>query len=184
MAPRLACVCTAWAAAVAETPELWRVLDTQYLTSGGSSSCNAAPTAGKKRKGSRNSSTRSSRRQESSIDAGITEWVEAGRLQELRDLRLCCAGSSHLSLEDPLFFEDAEAAQGVGSAAGAAVGRAAGAGGGELGGTALLLLAQECRQLRRVSISGAPAFRAEVSSAGATQLARQIACCLDRGKGY
>jgi hypothetical protein len=84
----------------------------------------------------------------------------------LQDLRVSCAGSSHLSLEDPVFFEDAEAAAkaGSGSSSGARAGSSLlGGACAEIGGQVMLLLAQGCGQLQRVTVSGAPSFRAEVS---------------------
>jgi hypothetical protein len=87
-------------------------------------------------------------------------------LLSLQDLRVSCAGSSHLSLEDPVFFEDAEAAAQAGSSSARAGGALLGGGCAEIGGQLLLLLAQGCGQLQRVMVSGAPAFRAEVGWPG------------------
>jgi hypothetical protein len=82
---------------------------------------------------------------------------------QLQDLRVSCAGSSHLSLEDPVFFEDAEAAAKAGSSSARAGSSLLGGGCAEIGGQVMLLLAQGCRQMQRVMVSGAPSFRAEVS---------------------
>jgi hypothetical protein len=80
----------------------------------------------------------------------------------LQELRISCAGSSHLSLEDPVFFEDAEAAAKASSSSVRSGHSLFGGGCAEVGGQVLLLLAQGCQQLRRVTVSGAPTFRAEV----------------------
>lgn len=69
-----------------------------------------------------------------------------------------------------MFFEDAEAAAAAAAGSGSSGSRSAGGGllgGGcaEIGGQVLLLLAQGCHQLRRVTVSGAPSFRAEVRGA-------------------
>lgn len=147
MAPRLACVCSSWAAAAAETTELWSVLDTQYLPaaaagSGRSSGSSRSCPASKRRK-----AAEQQQRQGYTADEGLASWLAAGRLRQLQELRISCAGSSHLSLEDPVFFKDAEAAAAAGS--GSSGSRSAGGGllgGGcaEIGGQVLLLLAQGC----------------------------------------
>lgn len=121
MAPRLSCVCKSWASAVAETPELWKVLDTQYLSSASSAAGQCPSPNGKARSGpaghrhkrgagSSSSITRGGVGRHAAVEAGLRQWVASGRLQELQDLRVHCAGSSHLSLEDPQFFADEEAA--------------------------------------------------------------------------
>jgi hypothetical protein len=68
-------------------------------------------------------------------------------------------------LEDPVFFEDAEAAAKAGSGSSSARAGSSLLGGAcaEIGGQVMLLLAQGCGQLQRVTVSGAPSFRAEVS---------------------
>lgn len=133
MAPRLASVCTNWSAAVAETPEIWKVLDTQHLSpsataaavavspAGPSSSDrrgnsgrdgNLTPPAQKRRKGRSNSSSYNSlaaaRRAagHAVVNEGLKQWALSGRLQQLQSLRLVCAGSSPLSLDDPQAFDD------------------------------------------------------------------------------
>lgn len=122
MAPRLASVCSTWATAVADTPELWRTLDTQYLsasTAGASAAVGPSSrgeTAGQKRKkgsSSRASPAKSKAAGHAAVVAGLKHWVLQGRLQKLQDLRVACVGSSHLSLEDPQFFAD----EGAGGAA-------------------------------------------------------------------
>jgi hypothetical protein len=74
MAPRLACVCASWAAAVAETPELWRILDTQYLPAAGS----AKSPAGKRKKGG------AAQQRRHTADEGLASWLATGRLQQLQ----------------------------------------------------------------------------------------------------
>eukprot|EP00775_Hariotina_reticulata_P009954 gene9954-10109_t len=192
MAPCLACVCSSWAAAVAETPELFQVIDTAYLSARASLPAASAParqqgagvpagrTAGKP---SRRSSAEGKRVQgaakpghASIADAGIAGWVASGRLQQLQELRITCAGSNHLSIEDPQFFEDEESKaadpskQGVGGAtcglSGSSSGCLSGAGNStvELSGLVLLQVAQHCKHLQKVSLCGAPSMRAEVTA--------------------
>lgn len=73
MAPRLACVCSRWRAAVAETPELWRVLNTAKLPARAGRSAAAAGGArgrgkgGAKAKRGRGSSTASGRDRKSVV---------------------------------------------------------------------------------------------------------------------
>jgi hypothetical protein len=76
MAPRLACVCTSWAAAVAETPELWRTLDTQYLPAAGS----VRNPAKQRKKGG----AAQQQQQGYTADEGLASWLASGRLQQLQ----------------------------------------------------------------------------------------------------
>jgi hypothetical protein len=85
MAPRLACVCSTWAAAAAETPELWRLLDTQYLPAA------AAAGGGGRSAGSSKSQSPASKRKRGgaaqqgyTVDEGLASWLAAGRLQQLQ----------------------------------------------------------------------------------------------------
>jgi hypothetical protein len=97
----------------------------------------------------------------------------------LQELRISCAGSSHLSLEDPVFFEDAEAAAKAGSSgSGRSSNSLLGGGCAEVGGQVLLLLAQGCQQLRKVEVSGAPSFRAEVGCLLTTFCGVKIQTCI------
>ncbi|KAF8068240.1 SPP1 [Scenedesmus sp. PABB004] len=143
-APRLACVCSAWAAAVSEAPELWAALDTAHLPARARRSAKPA----KKARG-RGGGPGGGGRVPASADAGLRAWAESGRLARLARLRLSCPGTAELSLEDPTFFAD-EAGRGAG-----------GAGGPEVTAATLAALAARCPELRSLTISGAPAFRAE-----------------------
>uniref|UniRef100_A0A383W243 Uncharacterized protein n=1 Tax=Tetradesmus obliquus TaxID=3088 RepID=A0A383W243_TETOB len=167
MAPRLACVCSSWAAAAAETPELWSVLDTQYLPAAAAGSSRGAGSSRSCPASKRKKAAEQQQRHGYTADEGLASWLAAGRLRQLQELRISCAGSSHLSLEDPVFFEDAEAAAAAAGSGSGTKSNSSLLGGGcaEIGGQVLLLLAQGCPQLRRVTVSGAPSFRAEELSA-------------------
>jgi hypothetical protein len=89
MAPRLACVCSSWAAAVAETPELWRVLDTQFLPAAAAGRFPASSPAGKGLAGKRSVKRDGVQKQGYSADEGLAAWLAAGRLQQLQVGRAC-----------------------------------------------------------------------------------------------
>lgn len=135
MAPRLACVCSSWSAAVTATPELWHILDTAAVPnkSWPQSRQLASPTKqGRKRAAASRQLT---------AEQGLSLWVASGRLQELQSL---------------LLYGDST------SATDAADGSCAGHN-RQLSAQLLDHIVGSCQQLRRLSIIGALSLRPEVS---------------------
>lgn len=138
-APRLACVCRGWAAAVASLPELWSSIDTARLPSKSASFARGLVPAA------------------SCAEAGLLKWAASGRLSGLRRLLLACGS------------EDAGAGDvdGGGGAAAASPSRGRHAqrgvpAPGAISAAALQSLAVSCTHICELNITGAPLFRAEV----------------------
>jgi hypothetical protein len=150
MAPRLACVCTSWSAAVGATPELWRLIDTAAIPArswvqepavGGVRSPPSKKQQGAK--GGKQGAGRKGANQRLSAEQGLRLWAASGRLQELQALLLYGEGAGRVDPQD-------------------GTGRDANR---QLSPALLQELADSCQQLHRVSLFGAWSLRPEVSNA-------------------
>lgn len=149
MAPRLACVCTSWSAAVDATPELWRLIDTaaiparSWVQEPASGSVRSPPS--KKQQGAKGKQAvgRKGANKQLSAEQGLRLWVESGRLQELQALLLYGEGGAGCADLTEGQARDANR---------------------QLGAALLQELADSCQQLRRVSLFGAWSLRPEVSN--------------------
>jgi hypothetical protein len=162
------------------TPELWRVLDTSRLPSSsnrpwpGSTSSSPGGGKGSKKAGSSSAAAAAAAaagggaggQRSSRAEAGLRRWLAHGRLEQLRQLTLCCPGSSSSQLLTVL-DEGSDAAAGGGGRR-----RAPGSGGDDDGAggcyvdlSAALLqqLADACPHLKSVSLTGTPSLKAAVS---------------------
>jgi hypothetical protein len=153
MAPRLACVCTSFNAAVSATPELFKLLDTAAIPA----KAWAQPSGSERSpKGSKHGKARSISSKGAkllSAEEGLRHWLATGRLAQLQALLLYGEGSA--SAQDG-------AVQGGGSFAAAAA--AAGGGGShrQLSSGLLTDIADSCQDLTRVSMFGVFSLRPEV----------------------
>ena len=151
MAPRLACVCSSWHAAVLATPELWRLLDTAAIPK---RAWSQPSSRGGKGKGKRGAGQRPLTAQE-----GLSQWTASGRLQQLQVLLLYGqngAGPPAGAAEDP-------------AAAGEDVNR-------QLSPELLMQLADNCQQLQRISLSGFFSLKPEVSCNPTNKVVSVSAC--------
>lgn len=148
MAPRLACVCTSWSAAVDATPELSRLVDTAAIPA---RSWLQEPVGGgvrsppsKKQQGAKGKQAagRKGANKQLSAEQGLRLWAESGRLRELQALLLYGEGGAGCA--DPTEGQARDANR-------------------QLSAALLQELADSCQQLRRVSLSGAWSLRPEVS---------------------
>lgn len=152
MAPRLACVCTSWSAAVDATPELWRMIDTAAIPA--KSWVQEEPAGGGVRsppskkqqgagKGKQPAGRRKGANKQLSAEQGLRLWAGSGRLQELQALLLYGEGGAGCA--DPTEEQARDANR-------------------QLSAALLQELADSCQQLRRVSLFGAWSLRPEVSN--------------------
>lgn len=154
MAPRLACVCTSFNAAVAATPELWCLIDTAAIPNGSwvqapggarsppGKSKGAAAAKGKQKQpagGRKGAST------QLTAEQGLSQWVTSGRLQQLQTVLVYGEGAAGAGCADPQ-----EAAAGDANR--------------QLSAPLLMQIADSCQQLRRVDLFGAWSLRPEVSN--------------------
>lgn len=148
MAPRLACVCTSWSAAVDATPELWHLIDTAAIPA---RSWVQEPAVGgvrsppsEKQQGAKGKQAAGRKGKRLSAEQGLRLWAASGRLQELQALLLYGEGANRFDPQD-------------------GTGRDANR---QLSPALLQELADSCQQLHRVSLFGAWSLRPEeVSSA-------------------
>jgi hypothetical protein len=136
MAPKLACVCSSWNAAVAATPELWHILDTAAVPK------KSWPSGRQGASPAKHGRKKAAAAKQLTAEQGLSLWVASGRLQELQSLLLYGDGTA---------------------AANAADGSAAGHN-RQLSAQLLEHIAGGCQQLRRLSIFGVLSLRPEVIS--------------------
>lgn len=147
MAPRLACVCTSWQAAVAATPELWRILDTGAISSKAWVQQNAQGRGrGPKAARAKGKARGASAARFVSAEQGLRQWLESGRLQQLQVLVLHGEGPAGPTA-DVSALESESSRSGPNR---------------QLSPGLLMQIADTCQQLRRVSLFGCLSWRPEV----------------------
>jgi hypothetical protein len=150
MAPRLACVCTNWTAAVAATPELWRLIDTAAIPNrawGQHPSAARSPPGKTKGAGTKSAGKAarkgSAKQQPLSAEQGLSQWVASGRLQQLQALLLYGEGGTGAACAGPHDGAGRDANR-------------------QLSAALLMQIADSCQKLQRVSLFGAWSLRPEV----------------------
>lgn len=154
MAPRLACVCTNWTAAVTATPELWRLIDTAAIPNrawGQHPSSARSPPGKSKGAGTKRAGKAVGKQRLLSAEQGLSQWVASGRLQQLQALLLYGEGGSGLGCADPQDGAGRDANR-------------------QLSAVLLMQIADSCQQLQRVSLFGAWSLRSEVRKPCRAQL--------------
>lgn len=154
MAPRLACVCTSWQAAVAATPELWHILDTAAISSKAWVQQNAhGRSRGPKAPRAKGKASGASAVGFVSAEQGLRRWLEIGRLQQLQVLVLHGEGPVGPTADAALESESSRSGPNR-----------------QLSADLLMQIAETCQQLRRVSLFGCLSFRPEVGPQGCTSV--------------
>jgi hypothetical protein len=137
MAPKLACVCSSWNAAVAATPELWQILDTAAISSRSWAHNSQGRTVSPAKTGRKKGAAA----KQLTAEQGLSLWVSSGRLRELQSL---------------LLYGDGASSGDAGDGSSAGVNR-------QLNAQLLEHIASSCQQLRRLSLFGVLSLRPEVT---------------------